>query len=276
LTIAVQTREGQSIRGAGVHLYPTDLVTRDSNFKVALADASAVEKRQADYTFAGTADDLELAIVVTALPAGGGKITVSSGTFVGADPYVLVKANVTIEGQGLSTLLTHDGATPLIDASGAVGCIIRNLGTDGGGITTAGSTGCVFDYWKSGVYQGGAVLNTVQVLTAWLELADPTQAIGTIPADALVLSVDVWVQEAFNAGTTNLLTIGFTADPDYYMDDLDVTAVGVKTPIATAIIKTIDATERAMVAYYSQTGGAATTGAALITITYIETTGIPA
>jgi hypothetical protein len=60
------------------------------------------------------------------------------------------------------------------------------------------------------------------------------------------------------------------------MDDLDVTAVGVKTPVATDIIKCVDPTSRAAVIYYTQTGGAATTGKALVTLTYIATTGIPA
>ena len=275
--MATQTREAQSTRGAGVILYPTDLVIRTVNFKVAAVDASAAEIRAADYLCGAADAHTVIAAAVTALPAGGGKISLSTGGFVFGAAYALNKDNVTIIGQGLSTLLTFDDATPIITTNGRTGCVIRDLATDGGGISAAGSTQSVLDeYWKDGTWQDNVVLNLIQVAQAWLVLATPTQAIVTMPADALVLSVDVWVQEAFNAGTTNLLTIGFTADPDYYMDDLDVTAVGVKTPIATAIIKTIDATERAMVAYYTETGGAATTGKALITITYVETTGIPA
>jgi hypothetical protein len=273
--MATQTREAQSTRGAGVILYPTDLVIRTANLRVAAVDASAAEIRTADYLCGAADAHTVIAAAVTALPAGGGKISLSTGGFVFGAAYALNKDNVTIEGQGLSTLLTFDAGTPIITTTGRTGIVIQNLATDAGGLGTA-ATQSVFDYWQAGVWMGGIAINEAVVLQVWVTLGAPTPSLGAIPPNAQVMTVDVWVQEAFNAGTTNLLTIGFTADPDYYMEDLDVAATGVKTPIATAIIKTVDATGRAAVAYFSQTGGAATTGKALVTLTYVNALEVPA
>jgi hypothetical protein len=249
-------------------------VTRAANFKVAAVDASAAEIRAADYVCGAADAHTVIAAAVTALPAGGGKIILSTGGFVFGAGYALDKDNVTIEGQGLSTLLSKDATTPLITTAGRTGIVIQNLGTDAGGLGTTGAES-IFNYWLAGAWQIDVTIPQIMVVQKWIVLASPTQALGVLPTNAQVLSIDVWVQEAFNAGTTNLLTVGYTADPDYFMDDLDVTTVGVKTPIATDIIKCVDPTSRAAVAYYTQTGGAATTGKALVTLTYIASVAIP-
>lgn len=273
--MSLQTRDGQSVHGAGVILYPTDLVTRAANFKVAAVDASDAEIRQADYLCTGTGDNVVITAAITALPTTGGKIILSTGGFVFAAAIALAKDKVTIEGQGLNTLLSFNATDPVITTNARTGVVIQGLGTDAGGLSDTGATESVFKYWKAGIWQETAVATEPVVCKVWLVLATPTQALTTLPATAQVLTVDVWVQEAFNAGTTNLLTVGYTADPDAYVTSLDVTAAGVKTPAAGATTKTADATSRAAVVYYTQTGAAATTGKALVTMTYVITPAIP-
>lgn len=86
--------------------------------------------------------------------------------------------------------------------------------------------------------------------------------LGTLPAGAIVTGMLVKINTAFNAATTNVLTVGTASDDDAIIaaGDVDETvattyvtfaAVGYKATVATPLfIK------------YAQTGTAATTGAA--------------
>ena len=101
------------------------------------------------------------------------------------------------------------------------------------------------------------------------------KTVGTIPAGSQMINLTsgVYVREVFNAGTTNVLDIGTTADDDLYATDL---ALGTKAFVAideaaTATnvntwYVTVDTTITATVAL---SGTAATTGAAEIIIAYI-------
>lgn len=99
--------------------------------------------------------------------------------------------------------------------------------------------------------------------------------VGIIPANSQIVNVisGVFVREVFNAGTTNVLDIGTTADDDLYATDL---AMGTKAFVvideaATAAnvnawYVTVDTTITATLAL---SGTAATTGQAEIVIAYI-------
>jgi hypothetical protein len=101
------------------------------------------------------------------------------------------------------------------------------------------------------------------------------KTVGTIPAGSQMINLTsgVYIREVFNAGTTNVLDIGTTADDDLYATDL---ALGTKAfvaldEVATAAnvntwYVTVDTTITATVAL---SGTAATTGAAEIIISYI-------
>lgn len=101
------------------------------------------------------------------------------------------------------------------------------------------------------------------------------KTVGTIPAGSQMINLTsgVYVREVFNAGTSNVLDIGTTADDDLYATDL---ALGTKAFVAldeaaTATnvntwYVTVDTTITATVAL---SGTAATTGAAEIIIAYI-------
>jgi len=86
---------------------------------------------------------------------------------------------------------------------------------------------------------------------------------GTLPAGAMLLSIAVRVNTAFNAGTTNALNIGTSAGG---------TQVGTDAATAGARFPTVPnlsfASDTDIYVAYAQTGTAATTGQADIVIAY--------
>jgi hypothetical protein len=94
-----------------------------------------------------------------------------------------------------------------------------------------------------------------------------------LPKGALIVGADVYVGAAFNAGTTNVLTVGTNATSYNNIvaaSDADETTValtkGIKPTGAALGPLAADAQVFAM---YAQTGTAATAGAAVVVISYI-------
>lgn len=54
-----------------------------------------------------------------------------------------------------------------------------------------------------------------------------TLTLGTVPAGATVIRGGVVVSTAFNAGTSNVLDLGTSADPDGFATDLALGTIGV-------------------------------------------------
>jgi hypothetical protein len=111
----------------------------------------------------------------------------------------------------------------------------------------------------------------VQYIRASVTFADNGAAVsvGVIPAGALILKPisGAQVEEAFNAGTTNTIDIGTSADADLYATDL---AGGTVTfvPIDEAVALTVSA-DTEIFATVGLTGTAATAGKATIVVAYI-------
>jgi len=108
-----------------------------STVVVAASDASAEVREWADYVCDGIADNVEIQAAIAALPAGGGKVVLSEGTFT-VIAQITPVSGITIEGQGWSTILkiadNTDGLNGVIgDATdGSVGnWAARNLHIDG-------------------------------------------------------------------------------------------------------------------------------------------------
>lgn len=94
---------------------------------------------------------------------------------------------------------------------------------------------------------------------------------NSLPLGANILDVMVEIVTPFNAGTTNVLTVGTNAS-DYNdivaAGDVDEAAAGV-TKVNRALGRSLaSAAEKAVFAKYTQTGGAATAGQAIVTIAY--------
>ncbi|TXH45944.1 MAG: hypothetical protein E6Q97_30575 [Desulfurellales bacterium] len=86
---------------------------------------------------------------------------------------------------------------------------------------------------------------------------------GTLPAGAMLISQNVRVSTAFNAGTTNALNVGTTAGGTQLFTD--AATAGARSP---TIANLSFASDTDLFVQYAQTGGAATAGVADIVIGY--------
>lgn len=109
---------------------------------------------------------------------------------------------------------------------------------------------------------GGTGSDSLVLLAATHGFADASVTLGTIPAGASVVQAWVEVTQAYNAVTTNVLTVGYVGSTSAYLAAADVTEgtpgvypVGGKGPYPA------ESAERTAVVAYSQSGTAATTGA---------------
>lgn len=98
--------------------------------------------------------------------------------------------------------------------------------------------------------------------------------IGIIPMGAQITDIIVNVSQAFNAGTTNVLTVGIEGDPG--LDNILVggavapgTLGGTKVTSGPAYAQTFAAADARLFATFTQTGAAATAGRARICIMFV-------
>lgn len=100
-----------------------------------------------------------------------------------------------------------------------------------------------------------------------------TVLVGVLPAGAKVTKVNVDLIAAFNAGSTNVLIVGTADNDDAFVaagDFNEAGTPGVGTDVATGLGTRFTA-DTPVYAKYTQTGTAATTGQAGITIEYVRT-----
>jgi hypothetical protein len=94
-----------------------------------------------------------------------------------------------------------------------------------------------------------------------------------LPKGALIVGADVYIGTAFNASTTNVLTVGTNATSYNNIvaaADADETTVALTKGIKpTGIALGPLAADAQVFAMYAQTGTAATTGSAVVVISYI-------
>jgi hypothetical protein len=112
-------------------------------------------------------------------------------------------------------------------------------------------------------FRASVAFNTVNIGTAGMI------PLGTLPAGAIVTHAIVKVTEAFNAATTNVVTVGTAADDDAVLTgaDFDETVVGTTLTFAAAGYSVAVATP--LYIKYAQTGTAATTGAVTIILFFV-------
>lgn len=91
--------------------------------------------------------------------------------------------------------------------------------------------------------------------------------VGTFPAGAMIITQNVRVSTAFNAGTTNALNVGTTAGGAQIFTD--AATAGARQP---AIANLTFATDTDFYVQYAQTGTVATAGQADIVIGYAPNT----
>jgi hypothetical protein len=96
--------------------------------------------------------------------------------------------------------------------------------------------------------------------------------IGTIPANSQIVFVNIDVTTAFNAGTTNNVTVGKTGTAAAYVTSTSVGSAGRASVASTGVYSAWADVGNSDVDYatvtFTQTGTAATAGAARVTIIY--------
>lgn len=107
---------------------------------------------------------------------------------------------------------------------------------------------------------------------AFNSAASGTQvSMGTLPANAIVLRTVVAIRTAFNAATTNVLIVGTAGDDDALVAaaGVDETAVGVTSVAPATLAGLMSSTADTEIFWkYTQSGTAATAGAATIIVEY--------
>lgn len=91
--------------------------------------------------------------------------------------------------------------------------------------------------------------------------------LGTLPAGAMIVGLNVRVNTAFNAGTTNALNAGTTGVGTQVFTD--AATAGARSP---AIPNLSFAVDTDIFVSYAQTGGAATAGQADVVLQYVPNT----
>ena len=94
--------------------------------------------------------------------------------------------------------------------------------------------------------------------------------VDTLPAGARVLRSHAFIETVFNATTTNVLDVGTVADPDQFLPSATVVAgtAGLKT-LAPPALQGVITLDTPVLAIYSYTGTAPTTGLATVIIEYV-------
>lgn len=104
--------------------------------------------------------------------------------------------------------------------------------------------------------------------TAGIGSAD-TVEVGALPAGAVLLGTDILIETAFNAGTTNDLTVTTRGGGTTLATNVQAGAgvAGKKATLNT--VSLVPTTDTDIIVRYQQTGTAATAGQAVIIVAYI-------
>ena len=121
-----------------------------------------------------------------------------------------------------------------------------------------------------------SVTNTagqLSAITATIAYTDTSAVtIGTIPANAQIVDINIDVTTAFNAATTNTVTVGKTGSAAAFVTSTSVGSAGRASVATTGVYSAWANVGSSDVDYatvtYSQTGTAASAGAARVTIVY--------
>jgi len=115
----------------------------------------------------------------------------------------------------------------------------------------------------------GGVLSAVTTTIAYTDSSAVT--IATIPANSQIVDINIDVTTAFNAATTNTVTVGKTGTAAAFVTATSVGSAGRASVASTGVYSAWADTGSSDVSAtitYSQTGTAATAGAARVTIVY--------
>lgn len=124
--------------------------------------------------------------------------------------------------------------------------------------------------YNNAVTNSAGQLSAITVTIAYTNTS--AVIIGTIPANSQIIDINIDVTTAFDAGTTNTVTVGKTGSAAAYVTATSVGSAGRASVATTGVYSAWANVGSSDVDYatvtYSQTGTAATAGAARVTIVY--------
>ena len=128
---------------------------------------------------------------------------------------------------------------------------------------------------KAGTVREGASANTGSVLMAQSAVIDiigatNTTAVGIIPANSQIVDVILNVTTVSNDGGTATVQVGHAGDTDEYLPATNVKAVATTRGTIGADGTDIGTSDQTVNAIYTAANGNGTTGAATVTVLYIQ------
>ena len=124
--------------------------------------------------------------------------------------------------------------------------------------------------YNNSVTNTASQLSAISATIAYTDSSAVT--IGTIPANAQIVDINIDVTTAFNAGTTNTVTVGKTGSAAAYVTSTSVGSAGRASVATTGVYSAWANVGTSDIDYatvtFSQTGTAASAGAARVTIVY--------
>lgn len=115
----------------------------------------------------------------------------------------------------------------------------------------------------------GGMLSAVTTTIAYTNTSAVT--IATIPAGAQIIDINIDVTTAFDAGTTNTVTVGKNGSAAAFVASTSVGSAGRASVATTGVYSAwanVGTSDVSATITFSQTGTAATAGAARVTIVY--------
>jgi uncharacterized membrane protein len=115
----------------------------------------------------------------------------------------------------------------------------------------------------------GGVLSAVTTTFAYTDSTAVT--IATIPANSQIVDINIDVTTAFNAASTNTVTVGKTGSAAAFVASTSVGSAGRASVASTGVYSAwadTGSSDISTTITYSQTGTAASAGAARVTIVY--------
>jgi hypothetical protein len=122
---------------------------------------------------------------------------------------------------------------------------------------------------NNSVTEIAGVLSAITTTIAFSDTA--AVSIGTLPANAQIVDINIDTTTAFNATTTNTVTVGKTGTANAFVTTTSVTSLGRASVATTGTYSAwadTGSAELDATVTFSQTGTAATTGAARVTIVF--------
>ena len=128
---------------------------------------------------------------------------------------------------------------------------------------------------KAGTIREGASVNTGFVLMAQSAVSDiigatNTSTIGIIPANSQIVDVILNVTTVSNDGGTATVQVGHAGDTDEYLPATNVKALATTRGTIQTDGTDIGASDQTVTATYTAGNGDGTTGAATVTVLYLQ------